>query len=82
MDTPQNSSVLQGFISEAEYAAERGVSLRTCQRNRQLRQAPPYIVVGRQVLYRVEAIREWLVARERHEDRSAGRRTTRQVGRA
>ena len=32
---------LDGFISEEEYAARRGVSLRTCQRDRQLRQSPP-----------------------------------------
>lgn len=31
---------LDGFISEEEYAARRGVSLRTCQRDRQLRQSP------------------------------------------
>lgn len=62
-------NLLEGFISERQYAAARGVSLRTCQRDRQLRQGPPHIVVGRQILYRIESIREWLVGRERHEDR-------------
>jgi hypothetical protein len=56
---------LQDFITEADYAARRGVSLRTCQRDRQLRQAPPYVRFGRRVYYRIEAVREWLVKNER-----------------
>ena len=55
---------LDGFISEEEYAARRGVSLRTCQRDRQLRQSPPFVVIGRRVYYRIEAVRDWLLARE------------------
>lgn len=55
---------LQGFVSEGDYAVRRGVSIRTCQRDRQLRQAPPYVIIGRQVFYRVEAVRNWLIARE------------------
>ena len=60
---------LEGFISEEDYAALRGVSLRTCQRDRQLRQAPPFVLIGRQVYYRLEAIRDWLIAREQAADR-------------
>lgn len=60
---------LAGFLTEAEYAARRGVSLRTVQRDRQLRQAPPFVVMGRRIYYRVEALREWLIARERRENR-------------
>jgi hypothetical protein len=55
---------LDGFISEEHYAARRGVSLRTCQRDRQLRQSPPFVVIGRRVYYRIEAVRDWLLARE------------------
>jgi hypothetical protein len=61
---------LNGFISEAEYAARRGVSLRTCQRDRQLRQAPPFVTIGKRVFYRVEAVRAWLLARERSLERA------------
>ena len=60
---------LEGFISEKNYAARRGVSLRTCQRDRQLRQSPPFVVVGRRVYYRIEAVRDWLLAREQAADR-------------
>lgn len=60
---------LEGFIPEEEYAARRGVSLRTCQRDRQLRQSPPFVLIGRQVYYRIEAVRDWLIAREQAADR-------------
>ncbi len=61
----EHEDFLEGFISEEAYAARRGVSLRTCQRDRQLRQAPPFVLFGRQVLYRTEAVRDWLIAREK-----------------
>ena len=54
-----------GYIPEREYARQRGVSLRTCQRDRALRKGPPFVVVGKQVYYRVAAVREWLLAQER-----------------
>ncbi len=73
-------SILEGYLSEQEYAAQRGVSLRTCQRDRQLRQAPPHVVLGRQVYYRIAAISDWLRTQERTETRTptasrAGRTT-------
>ena len=52
------------YVTEAEYARQRGVSVRTCQRDRALRNAPPHIVLGKTVYYRVAAIRQWLVAQE------------------
>lgn len=55
---------LEGFITEEAYAVRRGVSLRTCQRNRQLHQSPPYVIIGRRIYYRVEAVRDWLLAQE------------------
>jgi hypothetical protein len=57
--------LLQGYISEQEYARQRGVSVRTCQRDRALRKSPPYSALGKQILYRVSAVREWLVRNER-----------------
>ena len=64
-----SSNFLEGFISEEDYAARRSVSLRTCQRDRQLRQSPPYVIIGRRIYYRVEAVRDWLLAREQHTGR-------------
>jgi hypothetical protein len=58
-------TLLEGYITEKEYAQQRGVSLRTCQRERALRKAPPHVVLGKQVYYRISAVREWLVRQEK-----------------
>ena len=65
-----STDFLVGFISEQEYAHRRGVTLRTCQRDRQLRRAPPHVQLGRRIYYRVKAVRAWLVNNERLEDRT------------
>jgi hypothetical protein len=59
------NSVFDGYISEVEYALQRGVSLRTCQRDRALRKSPPHCVLGKQVYYRISAVRAWLLQQER-----------------
>jgi hypothetical protein len=72
-ESPSESSstdFLKGFISEPEYARQRGVTPRTCQRDRQLRKAPPYIKLGRQVFYRIDAVRDWLMKNERIVDQT------------
>jgi hypothetical protein len=66
--SPAAPDFLSGYISEEEYARRRGVTVRTCQRDRQLRKSPPYIQFGRRVFYRVEAMRAWLLNREKVED--------------
>lgn len=55
---------LKDMISEADYAADRGVSLRTIQRERALRSCPPYIKLGGKVFYRKAAIDAWLLEQE------------------
>lgn len=59
------ANFLAGFISEQDYALRRGVSIRTCQRDRQLRQSPPYVQLGNRIYYRVDAVRDWLMKNER-----------------
>jgi hypothetical protein len=63
---------IQDLISEADYAAARGVSLRTVQRERAQRMGPPFIKLGRNVFYRPTAIEQWLIAQEQAQPR-AGR---------
>lgn len=58
------------LIAEAEYAADRGVSLRTVQRERAQRLGPPFIKLGRQIYYRPAAIEAWLLAQEQHQPRA------------
>ena len=65
------TDIFDGLISEAEYAEQREVSVRTCQRDRQLRQAPPHIVLGKKIYYRVSSIRDWLIEHERCAERQA-----------
>ena len=60
-----STDFLEGFIGEPEYARRRGVTLRTCQRDRQLRKAPPHIKLGRKIFYRVHTLRDWLLKNER-----------------
>lgn len=55
---------LKDLIPEAEYAAQRGKSLRTIQRERALRQGPPFIKLGKSIFYRPEAINAWLLSQE------------------
>lgn len=62
---PSSNDPLDGYLTEPEWARQRNVTVRTCQRDRALRKAPPHIVIGRTVYYRIESIREWLITQER-----------------
>lgn len=66
---------LPNLFTEADYAALRGVSVRTIQRERALRMGPPFIKLGAKVFYRPAAIEEWLIAQEQAQPRAdKGRR--------
>lgn len=65
--------LLNGWLTRAEVAAEIGVSIDTLQRWESARVGPPSVRLGRKVLYRADAFREWLVSRERGEPRKTGR---------
>jgi excisionase family DNA binding protein len=53
-------------------AAQIGVSATTLQRWANRRHGPPYVRIGRKVLYRTAAVQEWLVSRERVGRRHGG----------
>lgn len=55
---------LQDLLTEAEYAAARGVSVRSIQRERALRLGPPFIKLGKSIFYRPAAIEAWLLSQE------------------
>ena len=63
---------IQDLITEADYAAQRGVSLRTAQRERAQRFGPPFIKLGRKIYYRPAAIEAWLIAQEQAQPRARG----------
>lgn len=69
---------LTDLISEADYAALRGVSLRTVQRERALRIGPPFIKLGAKVFYRPAAIEAWLLDREQAQPRAKSNRAATQ----
>lgn len=58
------------LIPESEFAAQRGVSVRTVQRERAQRIGPPYIQMGRKIYYRPAAIEGWLLAKEQAQPRA------------
>ena len=64
---------IQDLIPETEYAAARGVSVRTTQRERAQRVGPPFIKLGKRVFYRPAAIDAWLLAKEQSQPRANGR---------
>jgi hypothetical protein len=64
--TDQNTAnVLEGYLSEAEMAHQRGKGLRTLRLERQRGDGPPYTRDGRDVLYPIDGFRAWLKAGER-----------------
>ena len=62
------------LIPEAEFAALRGVSVRTVQRERAQRIGPPFIKLGRKIFYRPAAIEAWLLDQEQVQPRAGGQR--------
>lgn len=68
VNTRRNDSpavpLMQGWLSRQDVAVALGVSTDTLARWETRRDGPPCIRIGRKVLYRTEAVREWLVSRE------------------
>ena len=61
---------ISDLLSEEEYARQRGVSVRTIQRERAMRTGPAYIKLGQKVYFRPAAIEAWLLAQERVQPRA------------
>lgn len=61
----ESRSILDGYISERQLAEQIGRTVRTVRRWAALREGPPRTRVGKQVLYRLESVREWLASLEK-----------------
>jgi hypothetical protein len=59
------SSLLDGYVDEPEASRQFEKHPRTLKRYRDQPDGLPHVKVGNRVLYRVEAVRGWLLARER-----------------
>jgi len=58
------NDLLIGWLNRSELAEELGLSIDTLQRWETRRFGPPCVRVGRKVLYRMEAVRDWLREQE------------------
>lgn len=58
------ANVLSDFLTEEQCAKMLGRSVRTLRTYRRQGTGPAFTRIGSQVRYRVEAIREWLIANE------------------
>jgi hypothetical protein len=70
-------SLLAGYLTEAEFAAEIKKSRRTLQIWRQQRTGPPWVQIGNTILYSEDGTRAWLKTLEQQPVRS--RRPAREV---
>ena len=63
-------SILAGYISEANLAAELNRTVRSLQLWRQFRKGPPWTKIGPTVFYSEDGVRAWLKTLEQHPVRS------------
>ena len=68
--------VLDGWLSREELGAQLGLSASTLKRWEGSRTGPPCVRVGRRIVYRLEAVRDWLREQEarKQPSKSGGRR--------
>ena len=64
-----DSGLLTGWLNRTDLARELTLSVDTLQRWETRRMGPPCVRVGRNLLYRMEAVRDWL---QEQEARKAG----------
>ena len=63
--TPEaDTGLLTGWLDRADLARELTLSVDTLQRWETRRMGPPCVRVGRKVIYRMEAVRDWLREQE------------------
>lgn len=58
--------LLDGYLSRDKLCEELGVTARTIRRYQSQPDGLPSTLVGGRKLYRIEAVRKWLAAQERH----------------
>jgi predicted DNA-binding transcriptional regulator AlpA len=63
-------TVLEGYLTKPELAAQLRKSPRTLDRLERLRIGPPRTKIGRLILYRRESVQAWLADQEQENKRS------------
>jgi len=59
-----DTGLLTGWLNRTDFARELTLSVDTLQRWETRRMGPPCVRVGRKVIYRMEAVRDWLREQE------------------
>ena len=59
-----DTGLLTGWLNRADLARELTLTVDTLQRWETRRMGPPCVRVGRKVIYRMEAVRDWLREQE------------------
>jgi len=62
--------IFDDLVTKDEYAAARGITIRTAQRERSLRIGPPFIRLGKRIFYRKSVLADWVLAQEKTQPRS------------
>ena len=57
-------TVLEGYMTADELAAQLGRSVRTLARWRALSEGPPCLRLGREIYYRISSVATWLASLE------------------
>jgi hypothetical protein len=57
--------LLGDYLSEEKFAAELGVSIRTLRNWRQRRSGPPFVTIGKKIVYGKTSGLAWLQSQER-----------------
>lgn len=65
-------TLLSDMLDDDQLAVELGVTTRTVQRWRARRIGPPFIRIGRRILTRRDAARQWMLDREQEQPRARG----------
>jgi hypothetical protein len=70
------TGVLDGWLSREDLGAQLGLSPSTLKRWEGSRTGPPCVRVGRRIVYRLEAVRDWLREQEarKQPSKAAGRK--------
>ena len=67
MSDTSSQSLFDDYVTEQQFAdSPPRKHIRTVMRWRERGEGPPFVRLGKTVLYRKAAIREWLLAKERH----------------
>ena len=75
-----DADLLEGWLNRSELAKELTLSVDTLQRWETRRVGPPCVRVGRKVLYRKEAVRDWLREQEARKTGQRGAAAGRREG--